>query len=203
MGRRATYDREEVLQQTTALFQRNGYHRVSVRDIVKATRVNRFAIYEKFGGKEGLFYDTLEYYHSVIVGQQLLGPLWSDDVTPDAIVGMLSTVRALNADDERRSGCLIVNANIELGGEDERVAESASSVIDLFRKTSLHVLQVSARAGCLSEGRTPEERADHIALQLQAFFALAYVSRDMSDRLMGDLIATVESWHKRPPTHLS
>ena len=66
MGRHATYDREELLQITTALFQRHGFHRVSVADLVEATGVNRFAIYEKFGGKEGLFYETLEYYHDVI-----------------------------------------------------------------------------------------------------------------------------------------
>lgn len=197
MGRHATYDREEVLQITTALFQRHGFHRVSVADLVEATGVNRFAIYEKFGGKEGLFYETLEYYHDVIIGQQLLGPLREEDVTPEAIVEMLSIVRALNADDQRRSGCLIVNANIELGGKDERVAQSAASVIEMFRVASLHVLRVAQRNGRLVPGQSPEKAADHIALHLQAFFALAYVSREMSDRLMRDLINTVEGWHDR------
>jgi AcrR family transcriptional regulator len=196
MGRRPTYDRVEALQAATALFQDRGYHRVSVKDMVEATGINRFAIYEKFGGKEGLFYETLDYYHQVIVKEQLLGPLRRDDASIDTLLRMLNVVRDINKDKKRRSGCLIVNANIELGGLDERVAKTAVSVIDSFRKAATHTLRCADQAGCGKTGKSPKRRADHIAIQIQAFFALAYISRNAADSLITSLIDEVESWRQ-------
>lgn len=194
MGRRPTYDRVEVLQTATALFQARGFHRVSVEDLVDATGVNRFAIYEKFGGKEGLFYETLDYYHQVIIKEQLLGPMQCDDASLGTLLRMLCVVRDINKDETRRSGCLIVNANIELGGSDERVAMTADSVIDSFRKAAAHALACADRSGGMRAEKPPRQCADYIAIQIQAFFALAYISKDAADRLISALIDEVESW---------
>lgn len=194
MGRRPTYNRVEVLRRATALFQARGFHRVSVKDLIRATGINRFAIYEKFGGKEELFYETLDYYHQVTIKEQLLGAMQRDDASLDTLLRMLSVLRDIGKDETRRSGCLIVNANIELGGMDERVAKTADSVIDSFREAAAHTLACANRARGLRAEKLPRSCADHIAIQIQAFFALAYISRDVADRLIIALIAEVESW---------
>jgi AcrR family transcriptional regulator len=191
VGRQPTYERTAVLQAATAFFQAHGFHRASVEELVEATGLNRFAIYEKFGGKEGLFYDTLDFYHRVIIKEQLLGPLFLDDASLDSLLRMLSVIRDINQDNSRRSGCLIVNANIELGGTDERVAEMAEAVIGSFRDAAAHILE---RAGTLHTGKSPSKLADHVATQVQAFFALAYISRSAADRLIASLIEEVEGW---------
>jgi len=125
MGRRANCDRVEVLQTTTSPCQERGLHRLSVEDLIDATGINRFAIYEKFGGKAGLFYETLDYYRQVIIEQQQLGPLRGDDALLDGLLRMPDVVRGVDRDATRRSGCLIVNANIELGGRDLRALGAA------------------------------------------------------------------------------
>jgi len=194
VGRQSTYNRVGVLQATTALFQEHGFHRVSVRDLVAATGLNRFALYEKFGGKEGLFYETLDYYHRVIVEEQLLGSLRRDDASMETLLRMLEVVRGINKDHSRRPGCLIVNANIELGGLDERVVMTAEAVIGSFREAAAHTLTCAKRAGVLRADKPIERCAEHIAVQIQAFFALAYISRDAADSLIALLIDEVESW---------
>lgn len=194
MGRQQSYDREEVLRTSVGLFLQNGFHRVSIQDLVNTTGINRFAIYEKFGGKEGLFYDTLDYYLDAIIKQQLLASLYGADASLDTLLGMLGVVRDINKDESRRSGCLIVNANIELGGQDQRVALAAESLNALFREAAVHTLNCAHQAGDLRSDTSPQQCANHVAIQIQAFFALAYISREAAERLISALIEEVQSW---------
>ena len=194
MGRRQTYERPDVLRAATALFQAQGFHGVSVEDIISDTGLNRFAIYEKFGGKEGLFYDTLDFYLDVIIRQQLLGPLCQDNVSLDVVLDRLRIMQHINQDGSRRSGCLIVNANIELGGTDPRVTAAVESLVSAFRAALTHALRCSERRGELAPGRSVPERAEHLVTQIQAFFALAYISRATAAALMASLIEDVAGW---------
>jgi TetR/AcrR family transcriptional repressor of nem operon len=198
MGRRPSYEVSDVLRNATALFRKQGFHRVSVDDLVDATGLNRFALYEKFGGKEGLFYATLDFYYGVMIHEELLGPLREDDACIDSILTMLGVVDALNSDLSCRSGCLIVNANIELGGTDERVAGAVGTVLEAFAVAIAHALKCAEARGHLVPGRSIKARTEHMVIQIQAFFALAYISRDASGRLLAGLVEEVASWCSVP-----
>ena len=199
MGRQLGYNRDEVLRSSVGLFLEHGFHRVSVQDLVSTTGINRFAIYEKFGGKEGLFYDTLDFYLEAIIRQELLAPLFSADSSLDTLLNTLSLVRDINKDESRRPGCLIVNANIELGGQDQRVALATESLNELFREATAHTLNCAHKAGDLRSEKSPQQCANHMAIQIQAFFALAYISREAADRLITALIEEVQSWRATEP----
>ncbi len=177
-----------------ALFRANGFHAVSVEDLVQATGLNRFALYEKFGGKEGLFYETLDFYYEVSIREELLSPLFLNDVSIDSLLNMLRIVRATALDPEQRCGCLIVNANVELGGSDDRVAAAADAVMRSFQEATLNVLHVAAECGEISPEIPIAQRADYIVVMIQAFFSLAYISRDAADKLSLHLIREVEAW---------
>jgi TetR/AcrR family transcriptional repressor of nem operon len=194
MGRQLGYNRDEVLRSSVGLFLEHGFHRVSVQDLVNTTGINRFAIYEKFSGKEGLFYDTLDFYLDAIIRQELLAPLFSEDSSLDTLLGTLCVVRDINKDESRRPGCLIVNANIELGGRDQRVAQATESLNELFREATAHTLNCAHQAGDLRSDKSSQQCANHMAIQIQAFFALAYISREAADRLITALIEEVQSW---------
>jgi TetR/AcrR family transcriptional repressor of nem operon len=201
MGRRPGYELQAVLRASAALFRTRGFHEVSVPDILAATGLNRFALYEKFGGKEGLFYATLDYYHGVMVKRGLLDPLYRETASAGTLIKRLRMLQRMNLNPELRPGCLIVNANIELGRKDERVAEAARFVGATFREAVGHALARAAHRGELSASKTVEERADYVALMIQAFFSLAFLSRETADRLMTALIEEVRGWKvaTRPP----
>jgi TetR/AcrR family transcriptional repressor of nem operon len=194
MGRRASYEVNDVLRRATTLFRQQGFRRASVEDLVDATGLNRFALYEKFGGKEGLFYATLDYYYGVIIHDELLGPLRRDDACIDSILNMLAVIGDLNDDISCRSGCLIVNANIELGGLDERVSVAVESVLRAFAVAIAHALRRAEDRGHLRAGLLVKDCTEHMVIQIQAFFALAYISREASRRLLDHLSAEVASW---------
>lgn len=200
MGRRANYQLEAVFRAAAALFRAQGFHRVSVEDLVEATGLNRFALYEKFGGKEELFYATLDFYHQVMVKEELLGPLYQHTASVDSVLKVLRALERMNLNPRLRPGCLIINANIELGGADERVAAAADCVGGIFREAIGHALERADHRGELSGTRSPADRADHATIMLQAFFSLGYISREAAGQLMVRLLDEVASWGRLPGT---
>jgi AcrR family transcriptional regulator len=62
MGRPKGYDRDEVLERAMELFWRKGYEGTHLGELVEETGLNRFSLYNEFGGKEGLFGETLDRY---------------------------------------------------------------------------------------------------------------------------------------------
>ena len=194
---------ENVLRTAARLFRAGGFHGVSVEDLVAGTGLNRFALYEKFGGKEGLFYATLDFYQQVLIREELLGPLFREDPPLDSLLALLHATKAIALDPELRSGCLIVNANIELEGSDERVASAAAAVVASFHGASLNVLRAAYRRGDIQDPDIVTERADYVAVMIQAFFALAYISRDAADQLLLRLIREVEEWLAARPAQVS
>jgi TetR/AcrR family transcriptional repressor of nem operon len=198
MGRQPGYRVDDVLRAAVAVFRAEGFHRTSVEALVTGTGLNRFALYEKFGGKEGLFYATLDFYHHVMIEDELLAPLYQPGASLDSVLEMLATMRDINADVSLRSGCLIVNANTELGGQNARVALTAEAVMATFRHAIDHALTCAQQRGGLRKQGSIPEAADYIVVMIRAFFSLAYISREAADRLAAALIKEVGSWRKAP-----
>ena len=194
MGRPATYEVDGVLRGAVALFLSQGFHSTSIRDLVRATGINRFAIYEKFGGKEELFYAALSYYVAVDVKQNLLGPLMAPDATMESLLSVLRCMRTANLDPTHPAGCPIFNAFLESGGKDEKLKELVREFLGGFRAAALNVLCISESRGQLVGNRSPEARAEHLLLMLNAFMVMPRMSRSAADKLIGVIIREVESW---------
>lgn len=60
MGKRKTFDPDEVLLQVGQLFITNGYNGTSIGDIVEATGLLRGSLYATFGSKQGMFIAALK-----------------------------------------------------------------------------------------------------------------------------------------------
>lgn len=65
MGRKAQYDRGEVLEKATELFRIKGYE-VSMRTMFKITQLNPNSLYAQFGNKDGLYVEALQNYRARI-----------------------------------------------------------------------------------------------------------------------------------------
>lgn len=199
MGRRSGYDIQDALRAGCDLFKERGYARTSIQDLVDCTGMNRLAIYEKFGGKEEFFYAAIDYYREVLIGEELLGDLLTGTPGLEDLVALLVTMRSINAS-APGPGCLIVNANIELDGSDTRVAAAADAILELFRDAIRRALEGAAARGEIPDRGANDRRLEHVVTVLYSFMTLGYVSRDVADRLIGDLIEEVEAWHLKVAT---
>ena len=110
MPRPKSYDREDAIAKACAVFWEHGYQALGVRELEKLTGLNQFAIRSEFGGKEGLFLETLAYYSDAAITGEL-SPMLEGGI--DEIVAFLRglvTPGSMTASD---FGCLIVNTGIE------------------------------------------------------------------------------------------
>lgn len=83
MGRPKSYDRDQVLQGAIALFWDKGYAGTHLSELVRVTGLNRFSLYNEFGGKDGLFGAALDRYIAgtgVLLDVLLAEPLGLDNV---------------------------------------------------------------------------------------------------------------------------
>lgn len=159
-----------------------------------ATGLNRCAIYERFGGKEELFYAALDYYVDEPVEQRLLGPLLNGNPTLHEVHALLDFMRNESLRPDAPAGCLIINASLEMGGRDERVERVVERFSSCLKRAFARGLSGSQQGGQLAPGRSVDERADYLVTMVNAFMVLAHVSRTSADRLMREVLAEVGSW---------
>jgi TetR/AcrR family transcriptional repressor of nem operon len=157
MGRPKSYDRAKVLEQAAGLFRARGYEGTHLSDLVAATGLNRFSLYNEFGGKEGLYRAALEHY---VAG---LGELV--DLLAREPLG-LANVRAFHRKQleiDFSDGCFALNTV----REKHVVPRSAWRTVEEFtaglREGLRSNLRAAKRTGELPAGRDPDLLAGVLA----------------------------------------
>ena len=67
MARNREFDPTEALEKAMMVFWQKGYVDTSIDDLVDATGVSRYGLYDEFGSKRGLFLASLDHYQNTAV----------------------------------------------------------------------------------------------------------------------------------------
>ena len=110
MPRPKSYDRQDAIAKACNVFWEHGFQDLGVRELERLTGLNQFAIRSEFGGKEGLYLETLNYYCDASITAEM-APMKQGSI-PEIIsfVKGLVTPGSMTSSDY---GCLIVNTGIE------------------------------------------------------------------------------------------
>ena len=110
MPRPKSYDRQEAVEKACEAFWQHGYQALGVRELEQLAGINQFAIRSEFGGKEGLYLETLEYYCDAAISTEM-APMKDGGITEIiAFFRGLVTPGSMTSSD---FGCLVVNTGIE------------------------------------------------------------------------------------------
>lgn len=109
MVRKKSYDRSQAINRAMHAFWAKGFSNLGVREIGRETGINRFALQTEFGGKQGLFTETLNAY--LTLSKAILKPL--EDGGLRAITVFFRELTTGVDGDPRNAGCLMVNTVIE------------------------------------------------------------------------------------------
>lgn len=114
MPRHKEYDREQVLDRALKVFRTKGFEGTSVQDLVKATGLNRFGMYNAFGSKEGLFLEVMDRYRNEVASRGL-------EILEAEPLGLKNIKKYFdqmieNYSNGRAQGCLITNTAVETPG---------------------------------------------------------------------------------------
>ncbi len=183
MARKKEYDKEEVLDQATILFWEKGFKATSIGDIVKATGLNKYSMYEEFKNKEGLFKAALSNYTDKLQKENI-AHLTKEPLGLKNIENfLLNRVNYATCDDFK--GCLVVNSLVEkeslnsdifsniqllLNGYEEQVIECLESakknkeIAESKDSKTIAKLVVNFSSGVLVNGKLGQKREEYIAM---------------------------------------
>jgi TetR/AcrR family transcriptional repressor of nem operon len=158
MPRAPSYDRTRVLDQAVRVFWEKGYAGTSIRDLVEATGVQRYGLYESYGDKHGLFLSALDRYQDTVIAG-LLREVERPGAALPEILGLLDRLARTASRPGAARGCLLCNTAAELGEDD---AEAAARVDAYSRRLTRAFQTALIRARTL--GQLPEElNADRLS----------------------------------------
>lgn len=166
MARTKEFDPEVALQRALELFWERGYEATSMADLVEHLGVARASLYATFGGKHDLYLKAFDRY------------LRTRDPSPVEVLSqpgpVLPAVRKLvelyaeeSVRDERRRGCLIVNAATERLPGDAAVARKVESSWDGLEVALTSALTRAQAQGELARDADPAALARFLLVLLQ------------------------------------
>ncbi|WP_447005552.1 TetR/AcrR family transcriptional regulator [Saccharothrix isguenensis] len=109
VGRKRGFDRDEVLDQVTRAFWRDGFHGTSVADLTETTGVNPPSLYAAFGDKRALFAEAVARYQATY-GAFTARALAEEPTARHAVERILTEAAVEYTTPERPKGCLVLSA---------------------------------------------------------------------------------------------
>ncbi|RKT56719.1 TetR/AcrR family transcriptional regulator [Saccharothrix australiensis] len=178
MGRPRGFDDAAVVAAAMEMFWSKGYEATSTEDLCACTGLGRSSLYNAYGSKHGLYERVLRRYAEVDLGcrrQVLEGP----GPVKDRLRAFLLAVIDDDLADPDRRGCLAVNAAVDAGGTDERVAEEVRRQFGRLEVLVCHLIAAGQRSGELSGDVEPLVSARFL---LSAYYGLRVLSKVTHDR---------------------
>lgn len=172
MARPRSFDPARTLTTAMKVFWERGYFNTSIDDLVAATGVSRYGLYDVYQNKHGLFLAALDHYHETIF-RALLAPVEQAGASVGEIRQYFGTLLSYAGKPEGRIGCLMCNSASEVAPFDTAVAERVKRFRDAAGKAFRRAL-TTARARGEIDGRIDIAReADFLAAALQTVWVLA------------------------------
>ncbi len=120
MARAREFDTEQALNSAMMLFWAQGYESTSLNDIVTATGVSRYGLYDEFGSKKGLYLATLRHYHQQLLSSEMSSITRADATIKDIRI-ILDNLIYMHKNGLEH-GCMFCNAANEFAQNDEDIA---------------------------------------------------------------------------------
>ncbi len=153
------------MDEVMRLFWARGYA-VSMEEIVQATGLNRYAIYQNWGGKPDLYLQALRQYRAMFL-ETVLAPLVHGSAGLDDVRTTFDNSLALLDTAEAGWGCMMCRTLTEPVADDPEirrlVEEHFASIHDLFERT----LNRARARGELTDAADPGALADFLVGVIQ------------------------------------
>ncbi len=177
MPRQKQYDPDVVVEKAMHVFWEKGYEATSVQELVDATGINRFSMYQAFGDKRGLFLRSLEYYFRGVLPQIV-------HLSENADAGLRTLRKYFEALETTilsplgHRGCFGQNTGVELAFRDEAALEPLNSMYAELRGNFERVLETAQRRGEIGQDAPILEIARFLVTAAQGMIVMAKTGRD-------------------------
>jgi TetR/AcrR family transcriptional repressor of nem operon len=165
MARPRSFDTDAVLSAAMHCFRRQGYERVSIKDLEHATGLTSGSLYNSYGSKDGLFSAALEHYVETVVKGRI-GAFAGPAATLSDLEHLFLSIWEMPQADG--FGCLVTNSAVEFGPGAPSFA--ADKVAEGLGVAAEGIRSVLVRALGSEQG---EMEASHLALVYHGVLVLS------------------------------
>ena len=158
MGRKKSYDRDELIAKAMEIFRDHGYAGTSTQMLVEGLGVNRNSMYSEFGSKQALFDEALARYDAQVV-ERNFGPLEAPGAGVAEVRALLEFFGAADASPASGRGCFLCNTAVEFGAEDPSGAGFVARYFDRVSRAFRKALDNARRQGDIDKSTSATEEA--------------------------------------------
>jgi TetR/AcrR family transcriptional repressor of nem operon len=158
MARVREFDTDQAVRQAMDLFWERGYEATTLQELTGSLGIGRGSFYAAFGSKDGLYQAALTRYQQD-QAQPMLDALAAAQDVKSALREVLDGVVAQAVSDERRRGCLMVNAATERIPHDATTTTAVRRVLASIRDTIEEALRQGQGRGEVSAEKDPRALA--------------------------------------------
>lgn len=130
------YNVNRVLEKSIPLFWKQGFRGCSINDIVKETNVNRFSLYHEFNNKEGILYNSLDYYKNNISSPNL--KILEQEGNVSSILKDFYT--SYLTENNTIQGCYVIHIGTELADSDPQIKKIVDEYLKEIEQLFINLL---------------------------------------------------------------
>jgi TetR/AcrR family transcriptional repressor of nem operon len=171
MGRRKSYDRDELIGKAMELFRDHGFAGTSAEMLVEGLGVNRYSLYAEFGSKQALFDAALERYNEDVVGSNF-GRLETSEAGIEEIRALLEFYGSAGAGVAAGRGCLLCNTAVEFGPDDPSGEGFVQQYFDRLSNAFRRALTNARKRGQLPQSVDPRKEAAFFTASVLGLFVM-------------------------------
>ncbi|MFB5763833.1 TetR/AcrR family transcriptional regulator [Paenibacillus medicaginis] len=160
MSRPREFDVDRALNQSMEVFWTKGFKATSYDDLTRTTQVKKQSLYCVFKNKRELFLKALALYRQQNIAK--LEELTSMEVSPLTKLEAICEAALNQSDEPTNRGCLIVNATLEFGTEDEEVNREVALMFNHVEQVLENVIRGGQEQRLIMTRLTSRELAVHL-----------------------------------------
>jgi TetR/AcrR family transcriptional repressor of nem operon len=165
MARAREFDTDEAVTRAMDLFWERGYEATSLQDLTDALGIGRGSLYAAFGSKDGLYLEALARYRQDLAGPMLRALSAGADIRA-TLRGLFSGLVDDAVADERRRGCMVVNAATERVPHDPATSRTVRDVLQSIEDAITDALSAAQERGELAADKDPRGLAGFLVIFL-------------------------------------
>ena len=171
MARSKEFDPDEALQKALELFWERGYEATSMTDLVEHLGIARASIYATFGGKRDLYVKAFEKYVQAR-DPGIVEMLSQPGPALPAVRALIESYVETSLSDQRRRGCMVVNAAVEGMSRHPQMARRIEASWDVLETALTSALTRARAQGEISQDKDPRSLARFLLVLLQGMRVL-------------------------------
>ncbi len=191
------FDKDKALDDFLDVFWQKGYRSTTTKQLAKSAGISEGSLFNSFGSKKKIYVSALQRYRDRLRGMREL--MKNNTSALGGIRAYWEMLGNLIVTHPNAKGCMITNATIEIG-EDQEIRDFLESVHLIYDKEFKQVLDRAVKLGELKPDTDTTALAQYLSHSAQGLRILARMnpSKKKVANIIQLTMATVDN-HRRSP----